>query len=237
MLKLNCPSCGAEVIFKSKASVFAVCSYCNSSLVRNDMNLELIGKMSELQDDLTPLQIGTTGVFNNKSFEVIGRMKIGYSERGIFESAGQKKPVYADGFWNEWYVIFSNGETGWLPEVQGFYAMCFPYELTSQLEGRLPTKDNVRIGGSFHFPDFGVFSVQDIKKTTCLVAEGELPLTAVQDKKSLSVDLSCGLSMATIEYGDNIRLFFGHYVDFDNLSFNNLRRIDGWELPRTAKKK
>ncbi|MFN8550968.1 MAG: hypothetical protein U0103_05715 [Candidatus Obscuribacterales bacterium] len=69
MLTLSCPSCGANVDFKSKASLYAVCSFCKSSLVRHDVDLEKIGTVSDLVDDLSPIQIGTTGTFGNDKFE------------------------------------------------------------------------------------------------------------------------------------------------------------------------
>ena len=112
MVKLNCTSCGAEVPFRSKASVFAVCSFCKSTLVRQDMNLELLGKMADLQYEVTPFQVGTSGIYNHNAFTLIGRLKVSYS----------------NGFWNEWYVIFNDGDTGWLAEAQGFLAMWFSRE-------------------------------------------------------------------------------------------------------------
>jgi hypothetical protein len=113
MITLNCPSCGAHVEFKSKASVFAVCSFCKSTLVRSDMNLEKIGEMADLLDDLTPLQIGTMGVYEGKMFEIVGRLQVSYPE----------------GYWNEWYALFSDSNPCWLAEAQGFYAVCLPYEM------------------------------------------------------------------------------------------------------------
>ena len=127
MLSLNCPSCGAAVNFQSKASVFAVCSFCKSTLVRQDIDLKAIGKMSELQDDLTPFQVGTTGMFFQEKFELVGRLKI----------------PYQDGFWNEWYALFGDGKEAWLAEAQGFLGLCFPVadwqppDLSELFNGRL----------------------------------------------------------------------------------------------------
>ncbi len=212
MLTLNCTSCGAEVVFRSKASVFAVCSFCKSTLVRQDMNLSLIGKMSDLQYDLTPVQLGTTGKYGGKRFDVIGRLKVSYS----------------DGFWNEWYVIFDDGSTGWLAEAQGFWAMCFSREDLS-----IPSADSVQPGAHVDLDPNGkngVFYVEDMRQVNCVYSEGELPVNAVQGRESLSVDLaSADGDMATIEYakGED-RLYLGKYLDFDEFEFRDLRRIDGW---------
>ena len=35
MLKVNCPNCGAEVVFRSAALPARVCDYCRTMLVRS----------------------------------------------------------------------------------------------------------------------------------------------------------------------------------------------------------
>jgi hypothetical protein len=72
MLKLPCPACGAELAFASRTSVFAVCAYCRSTVVRRDVNLETLGKMAELAPDLSPLQLGVRGKFEGKGYKVSG---------------------------------------------------------------------------------------------------------------------------------------------------------------------
>lgn len=209
MITLNCPSCGANVTFRSKASVFAVCTFCKATLVRQDLDLKSIGKMAELQDDLTPLQIGSTGKFDGKQFEIIGRLKVGYS----------------DGVWNEWYTLFPADKTGWLAEAQGFYAMCF-----SVSASQIPKKETIQPGMSVDLSFAGTFQIEDIHSVKCLFSEGELPVDAVQGRQSVSVDLTGpDNQMATIEYADDsIRVFAGNYKEFDQFAFRNLRQFDGW---------
>ncbi len=209
MLSLSCPSCGANVDFRSKASVFAVCTYCKATLVRQDMNLTTIGKMADLQNDLTPLQVGCTGYYDGKKFELIGRLKVGYSE----------------GFWNEWYVLFADEDVGWLAEAQGFYAMCFPVRSSD-----VPARETLGPGSYVDFRSEGSFEVEDIRTVDCLFSEGELPVNAVQGRQAISVDLTGPRNhMATIEYADTeVRVFSGKYEDFDTFRFVNLRHIDGW---------
>lgn len=211
MIKLSCPSCGAEVTFQSKASVFAVCSYCKSTMVRQDMNLELLGKMSDLQDDLTPLQLGTQGQHDGRLFEIIGRLKIAYS----------------DGYWNEWYTLFGGDETGWLAEVQGFYAVCFPFTAPGIY---LPPRKRAKPGVTVELEPAGTFEIVDARDVICVFSEGELPLNAAQGRESFSVDLTGpNDQMGTIEYAESMeRTYIGTYQDFDTFKFRNLRAIDGW---------
>jgi len=100
-MKLPCPACGAELQFKSRISVFEVCSYCSSMVIRHDMNLETLGKMAELPPDMTPLQIGTRGRYDSQGFELLGRLKIGWQ----------------DGTWNEWYALFDDVRTPRAPPI------------------------------------------------------------------------------------------------------------------------
>jgi hypothetical protein len=68
----------------------AVCNYCKSTIVRHDKDLEILGKMSEMPPDMSPIQIGTTGILGKDKFEIVGRQRIGYE----------------NGSWNEWYMLF-----------------------------------------------------------------------------------------------------------------------------------
>ena len=106
-LAASCPSCGAPVVFKSAASIFAVCEYCQSTLVRHDQALEDIGKMAVLAEDRSPLQLGTEGRYKGVHFALIGRIQLKYSQ----------------GLWNEWHLLFDDMRTGWLSEASGEYVL------------------------------------------------------------------------------------------------------------------
>lgn len=208
MFKLSCPSCGADVVFKSKASVFAVCTYCKSTLLRQDMNVELYGKMSEIQEDMTPFQIGTTGYYLGQKFELLGRLRIAWS----------------DGFWNEWYGLFANQQELWLAEAQGFYGVSFFSE-----DYNLPLLEELKVGGQISLHG-KFFQVDDIKEATCVGSAGELPFAAPIGRKAVSIDLSAsGGKFANIEYsGEEKRLYIGEYLEFDDFKFSNLRELEGW---------
>lgn len=212
MITLSCPSCGASVNFRSKASIFAVCSFCKSTLIRQDMNLTTLGKMAELQNDMSPVQIGTCGTYQGKVFDVIGRLRI----------------AYADGFWNEWYTLFAGDRVGWLAEAQGFWAMCFPIPASDAAQ--IPSSSSLKPGMQLTLKPHGRFEVEDIRQVVCNFSEGELPVDAGKGRESTSVDLTGPDSkMATIEYArDGVRVFVGSYQDFDTFKFKNLREIDGW---------
>lgn len=173
------------------------------------MKLEEIGKMAYLQDDMSPLQLGSQGTFDGKKFEVIGRLKVGYH----------------GGFWNEWYAMFASENYAWLAEAQGFYAMCF-----EQPGAAVPPMDKVFPGCKVRLTADETFDVVDILQAYCLYSEGELPLNAKQGRQSLSVDLSGQDDrMATIEYAEaRTRVYIGSYQEYDDFHFTQVRRFDGW---------
>lgn len=209
MKEYSCPSCGASVKFISKASIFAVCPYCRSMLVRHDVDVETIGTMAETMDeDTTPLQLGTEGVYQDKRFGLAGRVRLAWS----------------DGSWDEWYAWFNDGSQGWVAQAQGFYMVSFQIP---DLEA--PDLAGLRVGERIEFEEHS-YQVDDIKKTTCVASEGELPFKAPKGRTGTSVDLSGpARRFACIEYSEEgTRVFEGHYVDFDDLKLSFMRPLDGW---------
>jgi Domain of unknown function (DUF4178) len=196
-------------LFKSRASVFGVCSFCNSTLVRHDMNIESLGKMTEMPQDMSPLQIGTTGIFEGSKFEVVGRQRIGWES----------------GSWNEWYLHFDNGKDGWLADAQGFYMLSF--QLNNRIE--IPELPKLKVGEDIKI-DGSTYTVDDIREVSCAGSQGELPVKSLKGRKSTSVDLvGSNQNFGNIDYSaEGDRVFLGKYVDFEEFKFMNLRELDGW---------
>lgn len=211
MKVFSCPACGAEVKFVSAITVFAVCAHCQSMVVRRDVDVENIGKMAVLMEDLSPLQIGSGGTYNNVNFTVIGRVKV----------------LWDDGSWNEWYLFFDDGRFGWLAEAQGFWAVSFALP-----NGPIP-QEGIEVGALFMIHDKR-FIVDDKRAATCQASEGELPFQATPNKKTVRMDLTGPAgSFASINYDDaKPELYIGQYVEFDELNFTNLRELPGWKYER-----
>ncbi|TNE99101.1 MAG: DUF4178 domain-containing protein [Deltaproteobacteria bacterium] len=213
MTKINCPSCGGEIPFRSSTSVFAVCPYCKSTVVRHDLDLELIGKMADLPDDMSPIQLMMSGRFNKKTFFVAGRIIV----------------KYEDGFWNEWYLNFDDGSSGWLAEAGGDLAINFP--VASGL--KISDKSYVQTGAK-HQLDGKNFYVTDVKKMVCVGSEGELPFRGIEGRQSLNVDLSDRSGgFASIEFNDDdgVQAYVGQYVEFKDLKPKGFRVFQGWGKP------
>src|SRR5271167_46817 len=113
----NCPSCGAPVQFRWSSAVQAVCPFCHSILVRDDLELKNVGQVADLPPDPSPIQLLTEGTYNGKTFQVLGRI--------VYE--------YEQGGWNEWHIVFSDGTSGWLSDAQLQYAISVRVALPATL--------------------------------------------------------------------------------------------------------
>ena len=60
-LLANCPACGGTVTFKVGTSLVAVCPYCNSVVARGDRGLEDLGKVADLAETGSPLDLWLKG--------------------------------------------------------------------------------------------------------------------------------------------------------------------------------
>ena len=208
----HCPSCGAPVVFKSASSVFAVCEYCQSTLVRHDQNLEDIGKMAALVEDRSPLQLGAEGSYKGVHFALIGRIQIKYSQ----------------GIWNEWHLMFDDMRTGWLSEAGGEYVLTF----AQYVQDALPKFDDLKIGQRFVLAS-QTWTVSNIENAECVAGQGELPFKVGAGYPVAAVDLRNQANFATLDYSETPPLLFvGEAVDFKSLKMANLR--DGMAIPTKA---
>jgi ribosomal protein L37AE/L43A len=149
-----CPGCGAPVDFRSAQSVYAVCSFCHSTVVRSGEVLSRIGKMAELFADYSPLQMMSAGRFDGAAFTVVGRQQF-KSEAGV---------------WSEWHVALQDGSSAFLSEDNGHYVFSKPMALLQPAPPALA----LRIGAVTAVGGVS-YSVAFNGQVTLIAAEGELP--------------------------------------------------------------
>lgn len=208
----TCPSCGAPVVFKSAASIFAVCEYCQSTLIRHDQALEDIGKMAALVEDRSPLQLGAEGRWHGLHFAVVGRIQLKYSQ----------------GLWNEWHILFDDMRTGWLSEASGEYVVSFLH----QVRELLPKYEELKPGQRFVMAS-RPWTVTNVEEAECVAGQGELPFKVGAGYRAPVVDLRDGDNFATLDYSEEPPLLFvGSPVDFRSLKMANLR--EGMAVPEAT---
>ncbi|MBI5366754.1 MAG: DUF4178 domain-containing protein [Planctomycetes bacterium] len=210
MPSASCPSCGAEIPFRTKSALYAVCGHCRSLVLRKGMNLQNLGAVGELQEDGTPLQLGTRGRYRDRRFEILGRIQLQFDA----------------GYWNEWYAGFESGKPGWIGEAAGRYGVNFR---TDPGEDLIPPFDQLKIGR--HVTLAGVsYTVTNLDRARCIGGEGELPFKVESGYAAPLADLgSEERAFATLDYSENPPLLFiGEWLEFDELAFTHLRKLEGW---------
>ncbi|MCM2288731.1 MAG: DUF4178 domain-containing protein [Sulfuritalea sp.] len=203
----NCPSCGAPVVFKSSASFYGVCEFCRSTLVRHGGDLENLGRMADLLEDASPLQLGSEGRYRGVHFGVIGRIQL----------------RYASGIWNEWHLLFDDQRSGWLSDAGGEYLISFLTPPGAALPGfaALAPNEELKLAGRD-------FVVTNLEEAMCIAGEGELPFAFGSGYPAQLVDLRASdgaeAGFASIDYSETPPLVFvGEALPFAAFSFAKLR--------------
>jgi hypothetical protein len=214
-LDITCPECGAPVAFRGTA-VSAVCEYCNSTVVRSGVNVELIGKVSALIDNGSPILLDSKGKFDNIPFVVSGRLQVQY-ERGT---------------WNEWFLEFADGTIGWLSDAQNQFAIVRPID-PNQIAGRVPTYDEFHPGVPHRIAG-RIAVVVDRRGAAYKGAEGLLPFEAEPGMTFYGVDLrGYQGEFITLDWGNDPMHteptpYVGRAVSLSEIGLFPLRRFEGW---------
>jgi ribosomal protein S27AE len=184
------------VRFQSPVSVFAVCGFCRSQVVRDGATLSRIGESAEVFDDHGALKLGATGRFKGLAFTLVGRRQL--------RSAG--------GVWSEWHALFDSAlgdaasaeadtvapRSGWLSEDNGRYVFAFE----SELREPPPASTDLRVGDGLSV-DGRLWSVASVVVATLVASEGELPGVPRRSGGFVVADLrSTTGDVATLEYAD-----------------------------------
>lgn len=190
--------------------------------MRIDDGVRDMGKAAVLPFDVSPIRLGTRGVFDGKSFDVIGRVRWGWTA----------------GSWNEWLLLFGDGSHGWLGDAMGQFSVLRERTLDDVQDGSirgLARGNPISIGDGVNI-DGEAFVVADNRDARCIAAEGELPFVAPTDWTVRSIDFRSPSGAAATFQRDNEESSFyvGRYVTLAELQPRDLRAIDGWKTPAAA---
>ncbi|MCA9720157.1 MAG: DUF4178 domain-containing protein [Myxococcales bacterium] len=216
---IQCPQCGAPAPFRG-TSLSLVCEYCGSTVVRTGADVELVGKISALVDNGSPILLGGKGRLDDAPFEIIGRLQI----------------RYARGTWNEWYVEFGRGGNGWLSDAQGSFAITqrqAKFTIGRNNKQSTPTFSGLKVGQRLQVSRSPMV-ITDKRAAQYVGSEGCLPFDTRGGETYYSVDLrdAWGAFM-TLDYGTSGQhhepaLFSGRAVTLTELGLRPLRKYEGW---------
>ena len=208
-LVANCPACGAPVEFKSGQSIVVICSYCRSAVARTDRELKDLGKVAELIETGSPLDVGLRGKWKDVPFELTGRAQLGH------EMGGQ---------WDEWYATFANGWLGWLAEAQGRFYITFQYPIPEGVQ--LPSFEQLQLGQQVPgLPWPTPLMVAETGRATALGAKGEIPYLLTPGETYYYADLSgTDGAFGTLDYNQTPPLvYLGQQVTLSDLGITTTR--------------
>ncbi|MDP6442461.1 MAG: DUF4178 domain-containing protein [Pirellulaceae bacterium] len=210
----SCPTCGAPVEFDVANSLLVVCESCSSAVGRGDGKLEDYGKVADLAQTDSPLQVGISGKVKGKFFEVTGRTQYQHAAGGV---------------WDEWYVAFDGGERwGWLAEAQGRYYLTFPRDLPA--DHAIPSVESLDVEDEIMVPKVGRMVVVEVGQATLISAEGEIPFSFKPGEVNTYADLQgAGKKFATL---DESNFYLGGEFPLEKLGIADIESRDDGE--RTA---
>lgn len=159
--EVNCPSCGATTPVYNPGVIMITCEYCGNAVYWDEDKIKDAGKQSVLPEGFSRLYRGATGSLFHKRFNVLGRIRYSFGQ----------------GFWDEWFLEFEDGSTGWLTEDNHEFAL-----EEEELKVNVPPFEKLRPGAKLHLKG-KQFYIEEIGLAECLGVEGELPFPVLTGEK------------------------------------------------------
>jgi Domain of unknown function (DUF4178) len=153
------------VEFRSAQSTHAVCGYCHSTVVRQGEVLARIGKMAEVFDDYSPLQLFAAGRWVNPQAQ---------GQRSGFTVIGRLQFKTGSGTWSDWQVMLDDGRLASLSEDNG----TFVFSTLLPIPPKVPDAAHLRLGQTTAIngvPSTEIFTVTANEPAALIAAVGELP--------------------------------------------------------------
>ena len=186
-------------------------------MVRSGDVLSRLGKMAELFDDHSPLQLQTSGIWTRAGAKT------------AFTLVGRLQYKYAQGTWTEWHAVLADGSTASLSEDNGAYV----FSVSADRPEGVPDAATLQVGASLRIAG-KPFSVASHQSVVMLAAQGELPHLPpvgasffVVDLRSVGDVVSDGApsgEVVTIDYGTTPATFSrGRAVLLEDLQLTGLK--------------
>lgn len=189
--------------FRFAGAAAQVCKHCKFVVARTDRNLVAVGRMADLVEIPTPLQLGVTGRWGGEPFVVDGRVQL--------DRAGAPGAP-----WQEHFITFPNsGRWCWVAAAQGRWYSTTEVPLP---QGGLPPLGALRPGAQLQLQGYGVFTVAEVGKRRVVAGEGEMPFVAAPGAVTPYADIAGpNGAFGTLDYGDGQsippKLYLGRQID------------------------
>jgi hypothetical protein len=197
--QLDCPACGAPLTVESAFTRTVVCTFCGQGLSLDDKGLNPTGRMARLSQAPSIFSIGRTGKVKGRKFKVLGRLRYDYE----------------DGYWDEWFLKFEDGQAGWVTEEEGECALFFKELITAPME-----LDAVRVGKSIFINNRPVF-ITEVQEASLAGGEGELNYRMVPGTSVRHIEGNASGTLVSVEvWPKEIEIHAGHPLEYNQISMD-----------------
>lgn len=223
--QINCPNCGAVILFRAANTVYTVCTYCVSTITRDNQVLHERGNIASVFEDYSLLQIGTQGRFETLAFNLIGRLQ--------YEAN--------TGRWTEWLVLLdtltdesttainpvNKQETlAILSEDNGSYVWMEPINQLQDID--LPSLSSLDLGKTVYLLNTS-FIVSARHKICLIAAQGECGIQPILNTWFDYIELrSHNGQLLTVSYNEthkNTSVYLGKAIDLNTLQLSHLKDV------------
>lgn len=199
MTQGNCPSCGAIVEFTAGSAQVVVCGHCQTVVARKGINLEAHGKIGAILATDSPLKLGLEGRHGRVGYRLVGHIQ---KDHGA-------------GPWDEWYVEFDDGRTGWLSEAEGAFHLLFAEGVEPGLRlDALRPGERLRLRGK-------PLVIEEYGHGHVVAAAGQLPGDVDPSEDGYYVDATGPKGLfVTLDFGtrdEAPEVFIGHTLKLEQL--------------------
>ena len=150
-------------------------------MVRSGETLSRVGKMAELFEDHSPLQLMAAGHWRGRPFTLVGRLQY----------KGET------GAWTEWNALFDDGTAGVLGEDNGAYVFLVP----AAMQRDVPPAAQFRVGATTAI-EGKPYNVASNQQVSLVSAQGELPKLPALGQPFAMVELrSPDGEVLSVDYG------------------------------------
>lgn len=206
----TCPDCNNTGTSKGSRSVLYTCTACSAVLV-NQTELNITKTVPP--NDWSIVQIGSTGTFSKKNFEVIGLVRM------------QLRKEYKN-YWCLWYP--SEMKYGWMVESLGFYAVCADTFIEMD---NADTIKKIRATASIQVSPQSAVIIDEVDFCEELSFRGEVP-TWSYDDRFLVAHGKKGHTIASFlhfsRHKDRVKFLVGEWITFESLQLKNINTSHVW---------
>jgi len=194
----QCPQCGYELPLYFKYTKLVKCVSCKSTIFLEDGTSVLTGDRSALAEEPSLIEIGSSFEYNKVSYLPIGMVRYSYGR----------------GFWEEWWLKDSKGESWWLSVDEGDMVLerliANPYKDVASFDVSLGDK-------------FGDWFVSEIGTGVCEGFEGSLPKEIEIGTAHKYIHLSShDAKLRTIEIRPlGTEVYEGRWIDIFDIRFQD----------------